>query len=173
MSEQLTIRKVTPADIDALSDVSITTFKETYTEHNTPENMELYMDEYFNPERLKEEIEDDRNVFFFAYIDDEIAGYIKLSVNKQPAALKKATAIEIERIYVLKKYHDQKIGSALLSYSISYSITHGYDMLWLGVWESNERAINFYKRWGFEIFGDHIFQLGTEAQTDLLMKRKC
>lgn len=42
--------------------------------------------------------------------------------------------------------------------------------IWLGVWEENPRAISFYKKNGFEAFDNHVFILGNEEQTDILMK---
>ena len=42
--------------------------------------------------------------------------------------------------------------------------------VWLGVWEKNERAIAFYRKNGFVAFDTHIFKLGDDEQTDILMK---
>jgi ribosomal protein S18 acetylase RimI-like enzyme len=42
--------------------------------------------------------------------------------------------------------------------------------IWLCVWEENHNAIQFYAKNGFVTFDKHIFVLGDEAQTDLLMK---
>lgn len=42
---------------------------------------------------------------------------------------------------------------------------------WLGVWERNDRAIRFYARHGYERCGEHVFQLGDDAQTDYIMQR--
>jgi ribosomal protein S18 acetylase RimI-like enzyme len=46
------------------------------------------------------------------------------------------------------------------------------DNIWLGVWEHNHQAIKFYTTWGFEKFGDHLFLLGDDPQTDWLMKKE-
>jgi ribosomal protein S18 acetylase RimI-like enzyme len=42
--------------------------------------------------------------------------------------------------------------------------------VWLGVWEKNPKAIRFYKKNGFVEFDKHIFKLGTDEQTDIMMK---
>lgn len=44
-------------------------------------------------------------------------------------------------------------------------------MCGLGVWEHNHRALRFYEKNGFIAFGTHIFQLGNDQQTDILMKK--
>jgi ribosomal protein S18 acetylase RimI-like enzyme len=42
--------------------------------------------------------------------------------------------------------------------------------IWLGVWEKNHNAIGFYTKNGFITFDKHLFLLGDDQQTDLLMK---
>ena len=46
------------------------------------------------------------------------------------------------------------------------------DVMWLGVWEYNPRAIRFYEKHGFVEVGSHVFQLGKDPQIDLLMQKK-
>jgi diamine N-acetyltransferase len=43
--------------------------------------------------------------------------------------------------------------------------------VWLGVWERNPRALAFYRKWGFDVVGEHIFKLGEDPQRDLIMRR--
>jgi ribosomal protein S18 acetylase RimI-like enzyme len=40
----------------------------------------------------------------------------------------------------------------------------------LGVWEENHRALAFYTKNGFIAFDKHIFRLGNDEQTDIMMK---
>lgn len=169
----ITIRLATKEDVLVLSKLSIDTFIESYAGQNTAENTAIYIDKHFKPEQVEQEIIDPRNKVFLAFSGSDLAGYIKLSNINQPEKLKGNNNLEIERLYVLKQYQEQKIGATLMSYSLSYAIKNGFDTLWLGVWVQNEKAIAFYKRWDFEVFGEHIFQFGKDAQTDLLMKRKC
>ncbi len=169
----ITLRLATKEDVPVLSKLSIDTFIESYAEQNTSENTALYIDRHFKPEQVERDLNDPGNKVFLAFSGSELAGYIKLSNINQPEKLKGSNNLEIERLYVLKQYQEQKIGATLMSYSLSYAIKNGFDTLWLGVWIHNEKAIAFYKRWDFEEFGEHIFQFGNDPQTDLLMKRKC
>jgi ribosomal protein S18 acetylase RimI-like enzyme len=169
----ITIRPAKQEDTALLSKLSIDTFKESYAEMNDAGDMNLYINEHFMPHDIQNEIEDGRNTLLLAMLGDAPAGYVKLSVRTQPAELIGTSNIQIERLYVLKQYQEQKIGANLMSYCMSYAIKNGFDVLWLAVWVHNEKAIAFYERWGFEVFGKQIFQLGRDAQDDLLMKRKC
>jgi len=78
--------------------------------------------------------------------------------------------MEIERIYVLQSMHGKRVGHLLLQTAISEAVASSMEFLWLGVWEQNVKAIQFYKRHGFVAFGTHVFMLGNDAQTDILMK---
>jgi ribosomal protein S18 acetylase RimI-like enzyme len=168
------IRQATVQDATMISELSIATFRETYAEFNTASNMDAYILKHFKVAQLEEEIRDeDQNIFFITFVDEVPAAYVKLSVANSPAALQGTRPIEIERFYVLKPYQEQKLGSTLMSYCLSNAIRKGYETLWLGVWQQNDKAIAFYERWGFEKFGAHIFQLGNDEQSDWLMKRRC
>ncbi len=110
-------------------------------------------------------------MFFFVRVNSEVAGYCKLRKSTPPLALGATHAIELERLYVLQAYQKKNIGGSLMQYCIDLATANGYKILWLGVWEHNHNAMRFYKKWGYTQFGDHIFMLGNDVQTDLLMKR--
>jgi len=155
-----------------LLQVSIRTFCDTFGSSNKQADMEKYIAEEMNEDKLTEELKDQNNLFLLAWYNEEMAGYAKIRANKEPQELSNHNPVEIERIYVLQKYHGKKIGAALMQQCITYAIDHGHDLVWLGVWEHNHSAVNFYKRWGFELFGEHPFILGNDIQTDVLMKKK-
>jgi len=169
----ITIRLAKKEDAELLSRLSIDTFRESYAEMNDAGDMELYINEHLRPQDIQSEIDNARNTLLLAMLDEVLVGYVKLSTQTQPAQFKDTSSLQIERIYVLKEYQEQKIGATLMSYCIGYAIKKGFDILWLAVWVHNEKAITFYKRWGFEVFGEQVFQLGNDVQDDLLMKRKC
>jgi len=151
--------------------ISAATFHETFSGQNKREDMEKYMDEKFNRSQVASELADLENKFFIAYQDEKLVGYAKLREASYPEQNRDMKAIEIERIYVLKTYHHQKIGASLMQYCLDYSRDHFFQTIWLGVWELNPRAIRFYENWGFEKFGSHIFILGNDRQRDILMKK--
>ena len=166
----VSIKKASEADTGILAELGTTTFYETYAAFNTKENMEHYVQTHYQLAVLGKELATRDNFFFIAYADDIPAGFIKLRTTKNPEELAGRKHIELERIYVLKQFQHQKIGPLLLQTSKQTAIDHGYDVLWLGVWEHNAKVLQFYTRQGFEKFGEHLFLLGTDEQTDYLMK---
>ena len=166
------IRKINIDDLEALRNLSIQTFKETFEEVNTEENMQKYLNENLNEEKLKSELENQNSEFYFAENNGEILGYLKLNFKDAQTEKVEENHFEIERIYVLKDFLGQKIGQILFNKAIEIGREKNLEYVWLGVWEENHRAIKFYEKNGFEIFGKHDFVLGEDVQTDLLMKMK-
>lgn len=166
------IRKINIDDLEALRNLSIQTFKETFEEVNTEEDMQKYLDENLSIEKLKSELENPNSEFYFAENNDEILGYLKLNFKDAQTEKLEENHFEIERIYVLKAFLGQKIGQILFDKAIEIGREKNLEYVWLGVWEENHRAIRFYGKNGFEIFGKHDFVLGKDVQTDLLMKMK-
>jgi diamine N-acetyltransferase len=171
MSGPIYIRKATPEDAGLIARLSSETFHETFAFLNTEEDMKKYLAEKFNLEAISKELGDSKTTFYLAFMDEETAGYTKLRANQHPVSLKANKAMEVERLYVRKKFQKQKIGAALMQRGIDHAKERDCDVIWLGVWEHNLSSVEFYKRWGFEVFGSHIFTLGTDDQTDLLMKK--
>ena len=166
------IRKINIDDLETLRNLSIQTFKETFEEVNTEEDMQKYLHENLSIEKLKSELENPNSEFYFAENNDEILGYLKLNFKDAQTEKLEENHFEIERIYVLKAFLGQKIGQILFDKAIEIGREKNLEYVWLGVWEENHRAIRFYEKNGFEIFGKHDFVLGEDVQTDLLMKMK-
>ena len=166
------IRKINIDDLETLRNLSIQTFKETFEEVNTEEDMQKYLDENLSIEKLKTELENPNSEFYFAENNDEILGYLKLNFKDAQTEKLEENHFEIERIYVLKAFLGQKIGQILFDKALEIGSEKNLEYVWLGVWEENHRAIRFYGKNGFEIFGKHDFVLGEDVQTDLLMKMK-
>src|SRR5690606_33664131 len=118
------------------------------------------------------ELNDEKAEFYFAKTGNRIIGYLKLNFGAAQTELKNDNALEIERIYVLQEFHGKKAGQILFNKAIEIAKNKKVDFAWLGVWEENLRAINFYKKNGFTEFDKHIFKLGNDEQTDIMMKLK-
>lgn len=134
--------------------------------------MKKYLEEEFSVEKLTAECNNPESAFYFATLGGTIIGYLKLNVGQSQTEIKDDNAIEIERIYVLKEFHGKNVGQLLYEKAIHIAEQTNAGYVWLGVWEKNMRAINFYTKNGFVPFDKHIFRLGNDVQTDLIMKLK-
>ncbi len=168
----MTIKKCTLEDIETLQKVCRETFVETFSDQNTAEDMEKYLNEIYALDVLEKEIANVNSVTFIAYDDSSSAlGYLKL--NRADAQTEKGfdDFMEIQRIYILKKAKGQGIGSEFIRISETQAKEWGLSHIWLGVWEHNYPAQDFYKKKGFVRFSEHVFVLGNDVQTDFLMKK--
>ncbi|MEP6845412.1 MAG: GNAT family N-acetyltransferase [Panacibacter sp.] len=166
------IRLLNEADVNMLQRMSIETFVDTYGVYNTAENMQLHINQHFNTQQLLSELLDKSNYFFAAFNGDEPAGYEKLRTSENPQQLIGRKHIELERIYVLRDYQGMGLGYKMIRYCLDFASVKSYELLWLGVWNQNKKAVQFYTKCGFEIFGEQAFMLGTDEQVDWLMKKE-
>jgi ribosomal protein S18 acetylase RimI-like enzyme len=165
----ITIRFATTADTELIADMSRQTFYETFAASNTKENMDMFMNETFTKEALMKEVGMPGSIFFLAYDGDEPVGYVRMRQSANSPEL--VNAIEIARIYATTNAIGKGVGKILMQQCIAIAMEKKMNTIWLGVWEHNRRAIEFYTKWGFEKFATHVFMLGADAQTDWLMKK--
>ena len=168
---QIIIRKADINDLSALRNIGIQTFIEAFSKQNTDENMRNYLEEKFSTEQLSKELANPDSLFFFAEEKQQVIGYLKLNTGDSQTETQPEPALEIERIYVLQAFHGKQVGQLLYNRAIEVAKDLGVPYIWLGVWEENLRAIQFYRKNGFAEFGKHIFKLGDDEQTDIMMKR--
>ncbi len=170
MIPKFEIIKIGLSEIEQLRSISIETFVETFKDSNTEKNLQQFLDEAYSPEKLKSELENPNSDFFFVIFGEEIMGYLKLNQGEAQKESIGNNALELERIYILKKFQGKNIGQILLDYTIEIAKKKNIAWIWLGVWEHNQRAINFYLKNGFVQFDQHIFTVGEDDQIDILMK---
>lgn len=169
--ENIIIQRVTLKDIQQLQKIGRQTFYETFSESNTEENMNKYLADGFSKEKLTEELNNKSSEFYFAVLEEKVIGYLKLNFGASQTELQDNSSIEIERIYVLQEYHGKKVGQILYDKAMQVANEKKVKNVWLGVWEENPRAIRFYQKNGFVEFDKHIFVLGDDEQTDIMMRK--
>lgn len=156
-----------------LAKLALDTFCESFEKINNPDDFKAYTSEAFNEAQIAKEIDEPNSLYVLAYADGELAGYARVRNNDEVNDhFPGKKTIELQRIYALDKFIGKGVGKALMNYSIELGKKQGAEILWLGVWEHNERAQKFYNKLGFERFSSHVFMMGQDAQTDILMKLK-
>lgn len=170
-SRSYQIKKVSTDELEELKKLSVNTFSDSFTEQNNEIQMKAYLEKAFNTDQLRSELSNPESFFYFVKEEDKILGYLKLNTKTAQTDQVLDSSLEIERIYLVQEAQGKGIGKLLMDFSIAEAKRRNLLCLWLGVWEKNEKAIAFYKSYGFEVFADHPFKLGDESQKDLLMKR--
>jgi len=168
--ENVEIIRVTVNELDQLQRIGRQTFSETFSSGNSEKNMKVYLEKGFSTEKLEAELANKNSEFYFALFENKVIGYLKVNFGQSQTEIKDENTLEIERIYVLKEFHGKKVGQILYEKAMEISRQNGVDYVWLGVWEENPRALRFYEKNGFVEFDKHIFKLGNDEQTDIMMK---
>lgn len=168
--DNLEIRKATQKDTKLLLNIGRQTFFEKFTENNSEENMLQYAAESYTFEKILSEVNNPNSQFYLATINDQTAGYLKINFGEAQTELQDPQALELERIYVLKEFQGKKIGQLLFEKTLELAKKAAVNYVWLGVWEENKSAIKFYEKNGLKAFSKHIFMLGNDPQTDIMMK---
>ena len=168
------IRQAGVDDAKVLTDLAYTTFWDAFAHHpkNAPDDLHHYMRQAFNIDQITAELGDDKSIFLIAELDGEPAGYAKIIIDALEPGISAEQPVELNRLYSHQQFLGKGIGQALMDACLSRAKQDNRDVMWLGVWEYNPRAQRFYEKNGFRVVGSHVFQLGGDAQTDLLMQKE-
>lgn len=169
-STLVAIEEVQINETDDLCQLSRRSFYDAFHLQTSAIDMQLFLEENFTIAALKHELQTPGNLFYFAKVNNQVVGYMKLSLRDQPVTLPQ-NSLEIARLYVDPALKNNGIGKSMMQFVLAKAIREGRAVVWLGVWEHNYPAIAFYERFGFKKFDSHIFMVGNDAQTDNLMKK--
>lgn len=167
---ELNIVKCGLLDLETLREVGLAAFREAFEAHNNPDDFAAYVAKAFDLTNLRAELANPASGFYFAKKGEEVVGYLKLNFPAAQSDPQGDNCLEIERIYTFKAFFGQGVGEFLLKAALDIAQAHHHDFVWLGVWEENARAIRFYEKHGFVVYGKHDFWLGSDLQHDLLMR---
>ena len=163
------VKPCTIADVQTLQAISRETFDDTFRAMNSPESMDAYLETAYALDKLEKELSNADSFFYFVYLNEELAGYLKLNIGEAQSDEIIDNALEVERIYIRRAHQGAGLGKYLIQLSIDFAREKNKTNMWLGVWEKNEKAIRFYQGMGFVLHGAHPFYMGDEKQTDLIM----
>lgn len=167
----LSLRRCGEADVAALCAIGAETFRDTFADTSAADDMAAYLrDAYAGPVILAE-LRTAGSEFYLAYRGDEPAGFLKLNFGAAQNEDMGPGMMEIERLYVRVGHKRHGVGGMMMRFALDRGRAEGCRGAWLGVWEHNEPAKAFYARMGFAFVGSHVFTVGSDDQTDLLMAR--
>jgi len=169
---ELFIRRASRDDVEILVELGIRTFRDSFGPDNDPQDLEAYLAAAFTPTQIASELADPTVTFLLAYAAEKPIGYAKLKTGKVPECVHGFKPVELVRLYVQKGVIGKGYGAALMAACIEEARQSGYETLWLGVWERNEHAQNFYRKWDFSEVGSKEFVVGKDVQKDRIMERR-
>jgi len=151
-----------------LAELGATTFEEAFSPYHPASDLQQYIQETYHQDKIRYNLKKPEVHYTVAYLDYEDAGYVKLIKDIKVEGLS-GRVLEIEKIYVREAFKGKKVGASLMQYVINEALRLGYAWLYLGVWQENKRAIEFYEQFGFRHFATRQFQLGKTLCDDYIM----
>ncbi|WP_162051595.1 GNAT family N-acetyltransferase [Pontibacter pamirensis] len=171
-SNIFTFRAGTHEDAALLADLGWRTFEESFAAHNKPEDMSAFRPTMYSPELQAAELADPTTDFILVEVAGEAIAYLKLNKGPAPEAIQAERPLQINRLYITSAWTGRGLGDQLMQLSLEKALQQNHDVVWLTVWEHNERAKRFYLKYGFREVGELEFILGQDVQRDLYMQRE-
>jgi ribosomal protein S18 acetylase RimI-like enzyme len=159
MNNTISITPISKEDAETLRDLAITTFRASHGHSASDVDIDAYINAKFTVENIAAELSDASNVFHFIYCNGELAGYSKIIYNTPYENLTPPNSTKLERLYVLEKFYDRKLGKQLMDFNLNLAKQNGQSGVWLYVWTENHRAVRFYNNYGFQQIAETSFQI--------------
>jgi diamine N-acetyltransferase len=159
-------------DAKILTEIARKTQLETFEDKNPPGLSLAYINECITLPIIEQELKDENSAYYLTYFNEKLVGYLKLRMdNYLENKLAGENSMELQRIYLLANETGKGYGKQQLAFAENFARKRGYSILWLGVWEHNLSAFEFYKHCGYSQFGIHDFLYAGERQNDWMMKK--
>ena len=170
MTESIHIALANEGQADLVAEMARKTFIETYGETSNLENLQLHVEAHFTVEQICAELSDPDFRFYLAWINGKPVGFTKIRKDRQPKGIQGLKSMEIERIYVLQEFQGFSVGKELMKMVKDLARAEGDQVLWLQVWQKNDKAIQFYRKAGFVVYETATFEFGNEIHQDFLLR---
>ncbi len=151
---KMEIRPWTLADIPSIQSIMWTSWCETYSGFIPEEDLRAYFDEHMSTEMFVNLCNDETARIFMAAIQETAIGFSKTKFNKSQSRF------YVQSLHVLPAYQGKGVGSLLMKQCEMFALSFGVDSLWLGVMEQNAKALEWYKRNGFQFVEQEPFTMG-------------
>ncbi|MES2004948.1 MAG: GNAT family N-acetyltransferase [Bacteroidota bacterium] len=136
MLNSFVIREATPIDIPKLASLHVITWADTYPEVKKPPTFEI------REWQWKEQFNKNDNNWFCFVIENEKTDLIGFS-----KGIKEKNGGDLNKIYLLKKYHGQGLGKLLMQQTVRRFLSMGVKIMWV-VAEPNNPTCAFYENMG-------------------------
>jgi diamine N-acetyltransferase len=163
----VTYRDATPADAEAIADFARETWTATFGHLYPPEDLNAFLTAKYGADIQRREMAEGSR-YLLAFDEAGLAGYCMMGALDMP--VDDPRALELHRLYVHERAKGAGVAQVLMDEVIAWARGKGAPALYLSVWENNERAQRFYRRYGFADYSEWDFMVGTVADRDFIWR---
>lgn len=153
------IIKATIKHAELIAEIGKQTFLESHGNSASKEDVNRFILKTYHKKAIYKEFENTKVQYHLIYFNNNIAGFSKIELSTSNKNINDLNITKLDRLYILKEYYGEKLGSTLMDFNIQLSKNNNQKGIWLAVWIENQRAINFYIKTGFKIVGKYNFQI--------------
>ncbi len=154
MNQNFSFNPLAETDFAAVAHLADTIWRSHYTSMITMAQIDYMLDGRYAPERLRAYLDSDLR-WMMVLRDHEIPiGYCSYSLGEH------ADDMKLEQLYLLPEYKGQGLGGGMLRHVETQSRALGRLMLYLTVNKGNTDAIALYRKSGFVVREDVVFDIG-------------
>jgi ribosomal protein S18 acetylase RimI-like enzyme len=171
MNPEFIYRKAIPADAKKLSILYKTVYIQTYGVEGVSDEFANFITKQFAVERLEQLIQEQPDNIVVASYKDNLVGVAEIEFAKK-SHFGDIVAPELNKLYILEWFCGKGIGYNLLNEAERTAREKGEVQMWLWVLETNDRAISFYERQGYEVIGEAPFQMEVNRYDNKVMVKQ-
>lgn len=154
-------------DIWIIQSLAERIWEKTYKTIITADQISYMMEMMYSTSSLEKQMNEEGQYYLLAKDGDEYIGYLSYEMNYDEEPF-----IKIQKIYVLSSAQGKGIGTLLIDEVLKTAKANKADRIKLNVNRDNNRAINFYKRNGFNIEKEEDNDIGNGFfMTDYVMTK--
>lgn len=171
MNHEITYRNAISSDVKKLSILFKQVYIQTYGLEGVSDEFANFITVQFSVERIQKLIESNPNSLIVACNGNNLVGVAEVEFNKK-CSIGNIIAPELNKLYILEWLCGKGIGQNLLTYVERIVQPSGYTEMWLWVLETNDRAIQFYKKHNYVFIGKASFKMETNNYENVVMLKK-
>lgn len=156
--------KATLNDIPLIQELAQRSWKTTYTEILSNEQLAYMMKLMYSHEEIASHLHQENYPYYVVFYNEMPAGFLGFEFHFKPRTTK------LHRIYLLPETQGKGVGKSCIWFLKNMAASAGDDRIVLAVNKHN-KAQHFYKSQGFEIYDDGVFDIGNGfVMDDFLME---
>ncbi|HUL20314.1 MAG TPA: GNAT family N-acetyltransferase [Thermodesulfobacteriota bacterium] len=158
----ITIRPWQRSDLASIRRITWESWISTYLDFIPESDLKSYFDIHYTERSLLDLFENLSMHGFIAATEGRVTGYARLFFSREENRL------YVSSLYLLPECEGQGTGSRLIEAAEGYAREKGLSELWIGVMVENRRALDFYRKTGFQFVREEPFTMGKTTVSHLI-----
>ena len=165
MTHEIRLDTLVESDFAIVARLADTIWRAHYASMISMAQIDYMLDGRYVPERMRQYLDSDQRWMWVLRVDGEPAGYCSCSLDDD--------AMKLEQLYLLSTHKGQGLGGAMLRHVEAQARALGRSRLYLTVNKGNTDSVAIYRKSGFVVREEAVFDIGTGyVMDDYVMEKQ-